>query len=82
MPENAKNVDALLATACSRLLNSAAIISHMRVLHGHGSDSDYWCQNEVLAEHLIVAGRPITEAHGILLAKQGIVLQMPGGLPN
>jgi methionine synthase I (cobalamin-dependent) len=80
--QQAQSVDALLATTCSRLLNAAAKVNEMRILHQQQNVLAYWQLATVAAEQLTVAGHAITEAHRILLAKQGLAIGQDGGLIN
>ena len=75
----ARDVDALLATACSRLLNSAALLNHMRLMHKQGRMADYWTVAVNVGHHLTVAGHSITTAHNKLL---GPAAQQQGGPVN
>ncbi len=68
MPNDKTPVNALLATACSRMLNAAFTLNQMRELIRQDRETEYWQQANVLAEHLTVGGHAITEAHRILLA--------------
>jgi hypothetical protein len=80
MTEPETIVDAMLATACSRLLTAGAVANQMRELNRQAAQMDYWRAAVVLGEHLTVAGHALTEAHRVLLGAQGIVIQQDGGL--
>jgi hypothetical protein len=80
MKDADKSVDALLATTCSRLLNAAAQVNTMRVLHQQQDALGYWKMATVAADNLTIAGCAMTEAHRILLAQQGIAIQQGGEL--
>lgn len=67
MGSRTTEVDALLATACSRTLQAGALLNHMRSLLSQGREMDYWRTAQTLAEHLSVAGHSLTESHRILL---------------
>jgi len=75
-------VDALLATTCSRLLNAAAMVNRMRDMHANDCEEMYWWQANRLGEELSVAGHALTEAHRILLADMGISIPREGGTIN
>lgn len=77
----ARDVDALLATACSRLLNSAALLNHMRLMHKQGRMNDYWTVAVNVGHHLTVAGHSITTAHNKLLGPAAAA-QQKGELLN
>jgi hypothetical protein len=77
--EIARDVDALLAAACSRFLNAGALINHMRVLRSKGSMDEYWRAALKLADHLHIAGHSLTTAHEKLL---GPAARQIGGLIN
>jgi hypothetical protein len=74
-----KSVDALLATACTRMLRAGNLLNQMRALQLQNRDEDYWRTAVQLGEHLTVGGHAIEEAHRILMAKIGIALQGNGG---
>jgi hypothetical protein len=73
----ARKVDALLATASSRLLNAGALLNHMRLLHEQGNEIDYWRMAVQLGEHLTVGGEALDDAHKFLLGRIGIVARRP-----
>ena len=70
-------VDALLATACSRLLQAASTVDSMRRMHLAGENEKYWLLAKLLGEHLEVAGATLTQAHAELLGRMGIAIQHP-----
>lgn len=74
----ARDVDALLATAASRLLNSAALLNHMRHLRAQGRMNDYWTVAVTVGHHLTVAGHSITTAHNKLLGPAAAAQQNGG----
>lgn len=82
MPHDRQAVDALLATACSRLLNAASKLNLMRELHRSGCERAYWLTAVDLGEDLQIGGHAITEAHRLLLAEMPIFIAEKGGLPN
>jgi hypothetical protein len=82
MPYDPKAVDALLAAACSRLLNAGALINQMRVLHAQGREEDYWRVAIDLGTHLTVGGDALTEAHRLMLRDVPVFVAGKGGLPN
>lgn len=74
-------IDALLATACSRLANAAYAVNRMRELQRAGQREQYWRELIGLHEHLCVGGEAILEANRIQLAREGIMSQaQQGGL--
>jgi hypothetical protein len=73
-------VDAMLATAVSRLLKAAAATRQMRELNRQDLNHAYWKQAVNMGEHLFVAGHTVNVANLILAAEQGIPLQADGGL--
>lgn len=81
---NAKKieVDSLLATTSSRLLNAAAMVNRMRDMHNNNLEENYWWQANRLGEELQVAGHALTEAYRILLANMGIFVPREGGMIN
>lgn len=88
MSDEQRSVDALLATACSRLLHAGEMVHQMRDLHQEGSRELYWYAVERAAEHIGIAAHAFNEAQAILLRDLGVKLppdiaaQLPGGLPN
>jgi hypothetical protein len=87
MSEKQRNVDALLATACSHLLQAGELAHQMRTLHREGSRERYWYTVERSAEHLAVANHCFSQAHCIMLAEMGLdvtanTVALPGGLVN
>jgi esterase/lipase superfamily enzyme len=80
--EKQRNVDAMLATACSHLLQAGELAHQMRALQREGSTERYWHTAERVAEHLALVNHCFHEAHAIRLAEIGLQLptQMQGGL--
>ncbi len=83
MPHDRQTVDALLATAVSRLLNAAAVLNQMRELHRQDRDVEFWSAALGLGAHLTIGGHCIIEAQRLMLADiPTITLPPEGGLPN
>jgi hypothetical protein len=82
MTEQQIEIDAMLATAVSRLMSAGAVVNLMRELNRQEQPLAYWRAAVDLGEHLTVAGHTLTEAHRMLMARQGIAVQTDGGLIN
>jgi hypothetical protein len=83
--EQKRTVDAMLATACSRLLHAAHAVNSMRETHRRlGNVDAYWRESMDLCEHLAIAGHALTEAHRAMLSDLSLAiltqLPTPGGL--
>jgi hypothetical protein len=76
---DAKTIDAMLATACSRTLNAAFKMNRMRDLLRAGMVEHYWREMIALHEDLVVGGNAILEANRIQLSREGIMSQAEQG---
>jgi len=82
MSHDKKSIDALLATAASRMLNAGALIDGIRKLHAANLDEEYWRTLLVIADDLTIGGHALTEANKLLLANAGINTQTARGWTN
>jgi hypothetical protein len=79
MDNSKRSVDAMLAVACSRTQQGAALLSQLRLLHDRDLLHEYALVAIELGEAMTIAGRALEEAHRLLLLRQGIPLQTEKG---
>lgn len=80
----ARDVDALLAASCSRLLRAAGLLNHMRLAHKQGRIEEFWRVSLQMNEHCVIASQSVMAAYEALL-KAGVAQQQAtpkGGLLN